>query len=162
MPTQATPEDRAAEMREDANGAPHGGMPPPPPRQPREAAAEPDLDEEEEPEEENTGQWSPQPLDPEQVQGQDIIPEEEDARLLELLRAQVGAAALPEFGVHPFPHSLCNPSLLPACTQLWFSLTTGAHLREPCNVLTVHPCMDWSSKRVWLLKRASPLRGCCR
>ncbi len=88
LPDQAVPED--AEIR-DANGAAHGGMPPPPPRPPR---GEPDLagggEEEEEPEEENTGQWSPAPLDPEQVQGQDIIPEEEDARLLELLRAQVG------------------------------------------------------------------------
>ena len=43
------------------------------------------------PEEENVGQWSPPRLDPRAATGQDIIPEEEDARLLELLRAQVWA-----------------------------------------------------------------------
>ncbi len=48
-----------------------------------------ETEEEEEPEEENVGQWSPRPLDAEHVVGQDVIPEEEDARLLELLRAQV-------------------------------------------------------------------------
>lgn len=69
-------------------------MPPPPARAaratfPDQAAADMELDDDEEPEEENTGQWSPRPLDPEHVAGQDVIPEEEDARLLELLRAQV-------------------------------------------------------------------------
>ena len=43
------------------------------------------------PEEENVGQWSPPRLDPRAATGQDIITEEEDARLLELLRAQVWA-----------------------------------------------------------------------
>ncbi len=33
---------------------------------------------------------SPQPLAPEAVAGQDVVPEVEDTRLLELLRAQVG------------------------------------------------------------------------
>jgi len=36
-----------------------------------------------------TGQWSPKPLDAEHVAGQEVIPEEEDMRLLELQRAQV-------------------------------------------------------------------------
>ena len=74
-------------MDADANA---GAMPPPAPRG-RAAEEEPDQDEEtEEEQEENTGQWSPRALEPEHVPlGQDVIPEEEDARLLELLRAQV-------------------------------------------------------------------------
>ena len=60
-------------------------------------------EDEEEPQEENVGQWSPRALDPEHVQSsEDVIPDEEDARLLELLRAQVGGpaelASLPELG----------------------------------------------------------------
>ncbi len=37
----------------------------------------------------NAGQWSPRPLDAEHVAGQEVIPEEDDMRLLELLRAQI-------------------------------------------------------------------------
>lgn len=50
---------------------------------------EPDEMDYEEPEEENVGQWSPRPLEPEHVVGLDVIPEEEDARLLDLLRKKV-------------------------------------------------------------------------
>lgn len=35
------------------------------------------------------GEYSPRPLPPEQLVGQNVVPEEEDARMLELLRAQV-------------------------------------------------------------------------
>ncbi|KAK9806113.1 hypothetical protein WJX72_002023 [[Myrmecia] bisecta] len=45
--------------------------------------------ESEEEEEDNTGQWSPRPLDPEHVIGQDVIPEDDDRALLDLMRAQV-------------------------------------------------------------------------
>lgn len=40
-------------------------------------------------EEENTGQWSPRPLPAAVVAGQDVVAEDDDRRLLELLRAQV-------------------------------------------------------------------------
>ena len=40
-------------------------------------------------EEENTGQWSPAPLPTAMVVGQDVVSEEDDLRLLELLRQQV-------------------------------------------------------------------------
>lgn len=43
-------------------------------------------------EEENTGQWSPRPLAAAVVAGQDVVGEEDDRRLLELLRAQVRPA----------------------------------------------------------------------
>lgn len=44
-------------------------------------------------EEENTGQWSPAPLDPEAIpSGADVVHEDDDSRLLELMRAQVGTA----------------------------------------------------------------------
>lgn len=62
-------------------------------RQPVEPMQEPEEDEYEEPEEENVGQWSPRALEPEHVVGQDVIPEEEDARLLDLLRKKVGLCA---------------------------------------------------------------------
>lgn len=40
--------------------------------------------------EENVGQWSPPPVDPALVGvGQDVVHEDDDARMLELLRAQV-------------------------------------------------------------------------
>ncbi len=74
-------------------------------RQPVEPVQEPEEDEYEEPEEENVGQWSPRPLEPEHVVGQDVIPEEEDARLLDLLRKKVGAL-------------LCPCSALHACVRL--------------------------------------------
>lgn len=51
-----------------------------------------DRDEEEdEEEEEAVGDWSPVGLPPEQVAGQDVVPEEEDRQLLQLLREQVWA-----------------------------------------------------------------------
>ena len=40
-------------------------------------------------EEENTGQWSPRPLPAAVVAGQDVVGEDDDRRLLDLLRAQV-------------------------------------------------------------------------
>ena len=40
-------------------------------------------------EEENTGQWSPRPLAAAVVAGQDVVAEDDDRRLLDLLRAQV-------------------------------------------------------------------------
>ena len=40
-------------------------------------------------EEENTGQWSPRPVPAAVVAGQDVVAEDDDRRLLELLRAQV-------------------------------------------------------------------------
>ncbi|BDA46670.1 probable cactin [Coccomyxa sp. Obi] len=58
---------------------------------------EPEEEEYEEPEEENVGQWSPRPLEPEHVVGQDVIPEEEDARLLDLLRKKVKYHAAQQF-----------------------------------------------------------------
>lgn len=42
------------------------------------------------PREENVGQWSPAPLDPEAIPpGADVVHEDDDTRLLELMRAQV-------------------------------------------------------------------------
>ena len=49
----------------------------------------PDMEESEEEEEENVGQWSPEPLDPRLVGTQDVIHEDDDLRMLTLLRAQV-------------------------------------------------------------------------
>lgn len=60
---------------------------------------EPEEEEYEEPEEENVGQWSPRPLEPEHVVGQDVIPEEEDTRLLDLLRKKVRTAVTVTCGV---------------------------------------------------------------
>lgn len=50
-------------------------------------APEPEEDEEEE--EENTGQWSPVPLDSQHIGNQDVVHEDEDQRLINLLRKQV-------------------------------------------------------------------------
>ena len=40
--------------------------------------------------ESNIGQYSPEPLLPSQIYGQDVVSEQEDRRMLDLLRAQVG------------------------------------------------------------------------
>ena len=120
-------------MDADANA---GAMPPPAPRG-RAAEEEPDQDEEpEEEQEENTGQWSPRALEPVHVPlGQDVIPEEEDARLLELLRAQVrrwapflarrrlleNAPWCTVVGVqHPRLDVLLVGCLFPTAPSLWF------------------------------------------
>jgi len=52
-------------------------------------APEPDEEEEEEEEEENVGQWSPAPLDAQHIGNQDVVHEDDDQRLLDLLRKQV-------------------------------------------------------------------------
>lgn len=49
----------------------------------------PEPEESEEEEEENVGQWSPEPLDARLVGTQDVIHEDDDLRMLTLLRAQV-------------------------------------------------------------------------
>ena len=46
-------------------------------------------EESEEEEEENVGQWSPEPLDARHVGSQDVIHEDDDMRMLALLRSQV-------------------------------------------------------------------------
>ena len=48
-------------------------------------------EESEEEEEENVGQWSPEPLDARHVGSQDVIHEDDDMRMLALLRSQVTA-----------------------------------------------------------------------
>ena len=48
-------------------------------------------EESEEGEEENVGQWSPEPLDARHVGSQDVIHEDDDMRMLALLRSQVTA-----------------------------------------------------------------------
>ena len=53
----------------------------------------PEPVESEEEEEENVGQWSPEPLDPKLVGNQDVIHEDDDMRMLALLRAQVTVMA---------------------------------------------------------------------
>ena len=53
-------------------------------------APEPEEEEDEEEEEENVGQWSPAPLDAQHVGSQDVVHEDDDQRLLDLLRKQVG------------------------------------------------------------------------
>ena len=60
----------------------------PAPSQPAPAARE---ESEDEGHESNIGQWSPEPLDQAQIGGRDVIPEEDDLRMLNLLRAQVTA-----------------------------------------------------------------------
>ena len=59
-------------------------------------APEPEEEEEEEEEEENVGQWSPAPLDAQHIGNQDVVHEDDDQRLLDLLRKQVsiGCAAI--------------------------------------------------------------------
>ncbi|DBA94110.1 hypothetical protein WJX77_004695 [Trebouxia sp. C0004] len=52
-------------------------------------APEPREEEEEEEEEENVGQWSPAPLDAQHIGNQDVVHEDDDQRLLDLLRKQV-------------------------------------------------------------------------
>lgn len=52
-------------------------------------APEPEEEEEEGEEEENTGQWSPVPLDAQHIRNQDVVHEDEDQRLIDLLRKQV-------------------------------------------------------------------------
>ena len=52
-------------------------------------APEPEEEEEEEEEEENVGQWSPAPLDAQHIGNQDVVHEDDDQRLLDLLRKQV-------------------------------------------------------------------------
>ena len=52
-------------------------------------APEPEEEEEEEEEEENVGQWSPAPLDAHHIGNQDVVHEDDDQRLLDLLRKQV-------------------------------------------------------------------------
>ena len=44
--------------------------------------------------ESNIGQYSPEPLLPGQIYGQDVVSEQEDRRMLDLLRAQVGSLVL--------------------------------------------------------------------
>ena len=44
--------------------------------------------------ESNIGQYSPEPLLPSQIYGQDVVSEQEDRRMLDLLRAQVCLLAL--------------------------------------------------------------------
>lgn len=56
-------------------------------------APEPEEEEEEE-EEENTGQWSPVPLDAQHIGNQDVVHEDEDQRLIDLLRKQVDMSSL--------------------------------------------------------------------
>ncbi|KAL3159310.1 hypothetical protein ABBQ32_011264 [Trebouxia sp. C0010 RCD-2024] len=51
-------------------------------------APEPEEEDEEE-EEENVGQWSPVPLDAQHIGNQDVVHEDEDQRLIDLLRKQV-------------------------------------------------------------------------
>ena len=54
-------------------------------------ADEADLDEPLDPrqDESNMGQYSPEPLSSSQIYGQDVVSEQEDRRMLDLLRAQV-------------------------------------------------------------------------
>lgn len=55
----------------------------------------PDIEESREAEEAtDAGQWSPEPLEPEDFAGQDVVPEEEDTARLQLLRKQVSAQAV--------------------------------------------------------------------
>lgn len=50
----------------------------------------PEVEEEdEEEEEENVGQWSPVPLDAQHIGNQDVVHEDDDQRLIDLLRKQV-------------------------------------------------------------------------
>lgn len=56
-------------------------------------APEPEEEEEEEEEEENVGQWSPVPLDAQHIGNQDVVHEDEDQRLIDLLRKQVSLTA---------------------------------------------------------------------
>ena len=78
-------------------------------------APEPEEEEEEEEEEENVGQWSPAPLDAQHSGNQDVVHEDDDQRLLDLLRKQVSigcaviveSQSIPVVGVisltlHPF------------------------------------------------------------
>ena len=66
-----------------------GSAAPPPNSLQQQWAPEPEEDEEEEEEEENTGQWSPVPLDAQHIGNQDVVHEDEDQRLIDLLRKQV-------------------------------------------------------------------------
>ena len=62
-------------------------MPPPNALQ-QQWAPEPE-EEDEEDEEENVGQWSPVPLDAQHIGNQDVVHEDDDQRLIDLLRKQV-------------------------------------------------------------------------
>ncbi|KAK9864995.1 hypothetical protein WJX84_010006 [Apatococcus fuscideae] len=63
-------------------------------------ADEADLDEPLDPQqdESNMGQYSPEPLSSSQIYGQDVVSEQEDRRMLDLLRAQVRLRETSKFG----------------------------------------------------------------
>ncbi|KAK9837652.1 hypothetical protein WJX74_002230 [Apatococcus lobatus] len=62
--------------------------------------AEDDLDDASDPrhDQSNIGQYSPEPLQPSQIYGQDVVSEQEDRRMLDLLRAQVRLKETSKFG----------------------------------------------------------------
>ena len=66
-------------------------------------APEPEEEEEEEEEEENIGQWSPAPLDAHHIGNQDVVHEDDDQRLLDLLRKQVSIGCAVIVKSQPIP-----------------------------------------------------------
>lgn len=63
---------------------------------PRPVQVAPDIEENlEEAELENSGQWSPLPLEPEDYAGESPIPEEEDTQAVAAIREQVASTCCP-------------------------------------------------------------------
>lgn len=116
---------------------------------------EPEEEEYEEPEEENVGQWSPRPLEPEHVVGQDVIPEEEDARLLDLLRKKVrtavGLCFVKSTGV--IPNAIAGKCVL-GLLHLWSLLDLTANLLKQRA--------GWSSRGAFSFTFVSEASGYCR
>ncbi|EIE19628.1 hypothetical protein COCSUDRAFT_67727 [Coccomyxa subellipsoidea C-169] len=128
-------------MDEDTEKAEAAGQ------QPVEPVQETEEDEYEEPEEENVGQWSPRPLEPEHVVGQDVIPEEEDARLLDLLRKKVRYHAAQQFSRAAMQEAAQRGSGASASDRAYQDM-----LQDATTAGGVHPMMR-------LIADAAPQRG---
>lgn len=76
---------------------------------------------------------SPQPLPPEAVRGQDVVPEAEDARLLDLLRAQARA-------VEQAPLRVCISLMELECFRLW---ACRMHGQPVCGAGTMQRWAHW-------------------
>ncbi len=96
--------EHSASDGEAAQQLPDSIAGPPEATEPQEAD-EGDLDSEPDPrhDDSNIGQYSPEPLSASQIYGQDVVSEQEDRRMLDLLRAQVCERRPP-----PLPPSSCT------------------------------------------------------
>lgn len=110
-------------------------------------APEPEEEEEEEEEEENVGQWSPVPLDAQHIGNQDVVHEDEDQRLIDLLRKQVSPDTL-----------LMLPCL--SYAELGPRQTTAGVFTGLACAALCYACCHVSGPRVMALPGLNPARLC--